>query len=182
MNVIVFPSSKPEKLPFEAVYDRYYQETVYYVMGKLGNYHDAEDLAGEAFFYCYLNYEKYDPEKSSVATWLYLIVNSRLKNYYRDHKEHVDYTDLENQLFDEDLDMDKAVYLEELREFLSENLLQLPEKQRKAVILRYFHEKEYSAIAQELGVTEGNARVMISRALDKMGKEINKAAADWRLS
>ena len=182
MNVIEFPKTKQDKLPFEAVYERYYQETVYYVMRKTGNTHDAEDLVGDAFFYCFRNYEKYDPSKSSIATWLYLIINSRLKNYYRDRKEYVEYTSLENKLFDEDLDMDKAIYLDELRDFLSENLLQLPEKQQKAVILRYFHEKDYSEIAKELGITAGNARVMISRALDKLEKEIKKTELDWRLS
>ncbi len=178
---IIALSSK-ERIPFEQVYKKYYMEVLRYLQRKITCFQDAEDLAGESFFYCYQHYEKYDPSKSSIATWLYLIVNSRLKNYYRDRKEYIDYTALENQLFDDRLDMDRAVYLEELRNLLSEKLLLLPEKQQRAVILRYFHGKEYSEIAEELDVSTGNARVIISRALDKLEKEIGNTSSDWRLS
>ena len=182
MNIIPFPGTeKKGKLPFEQVYEKYYPEVLHYVQGKTAGYHDAEDLTGDIFLYCYRNYEKYDPTRSSLATWLYLIVNSRLKNYYRDRKEHVDFSELEDYLFDEETDMERSVYLEELRDCLSEKLLLLPEKQRKAIILRYFRDWDYSDIAKELDVSPGNARVMISRALDKLEAEFTKTGSDWRI-
>lgn len=58
------------------------------------NAHDAEDLTEEAFVYCYRRYADYDPGKSALSTWLYLVVNSRIKNYYRDRKEAVDLEEL----------------------------------------------------------------------------------------
>ena len=51
---------------------------------------------------------------------------------------------------------------------LADALSTLPEKQRKAVVLRYFQEWDNARIAEELGTTEGNIRVMISRALDRL--------------
>lgn len=183
MKIIPFPGvESPEKIPFEQVYEQYYSEVLRYAQRKMGSFHDAEDLVGDSFFYCYQNYDKYDPSKSSITTWLYLIVNSRLKNYYRDRKETVDYTELENLLFTDEPDMERAVYLEELRRFLSEKLELLPEKQRKAVILRYFHNKEFTEIAEELDTTPGNIRVILSRALDKLEKELSDSVSDWRLS
>jgi len=183
MKVIPFPGiEKSEKIPFEQVYEKYYSEVLHYAQRKMGSFHDAEDLVGDSFFYCYQHYEQYDPAKSSITTWLYLIVNSRIKNYYRDRKEHVDYSELEEVLFSDEPDLDRAVYLEELRQYLSDALTVLSEKQQKAVILRYFQNKEFSEIAETLDTTPGNIRVILSRALDKLENELSNSVSDWRLS
>ena len=157
----------PEKPDFAEVYDRHYFDVLRFVSRRVSVAQDAEDLTSEAFLYCYSHYSEYDPEKSSVSTWLYLVVRSRIKNYYRDHKTEADISDLENVLPYES-DMDRAVYLEQLREKLSLALDKLGEKQRFAVVERYFHDRDFSDIARELGTTSGNVRVMVSRALDKL--------------
>ena len=36
--------------------------------------------------------------------------------------------------------------------------------------MRYFQNKDYKDIANELGITPGNARVVLSRAIDKLGQ------------
>lgn len=159
------------KPDFEAVYERYYFDIFRYVSKRLDNRQDAEDLTAEVFVYCYSHYDKYDPEKSSLSTWLYLVTNSRLKNHYRDKRAWVDMEEVEGFLFAEGEELERAVYLEQLRAQLANALEELPEKQRKAVILRYFKEREYSQIAKALDTTEGNVRVILSRALDKLEKQ-----------
>ena len=161
-------SETKTKMPFEKVYERYYFEVFRYVCAHLPNRQEAEDLTSDAFVYCYTHYDNYNPEKSAVSTWLYLVVKSRLKNWYRDKKQLVDISELEGVLFSEGEELGRAVYLEQIRNKLSEALSSLPEKQRRVVILRFFHEKEYGYIASELGTTEGNVRVILSRALDRL--------------
>ena len=51
---------------------------------------------------------------------------------------------------------------------LGRGLDALPERQRRIVELRYFREWSNAEIARELGLTEGNVRVILSRALDKL--------------
>lgn len=182
MEVIQFPKSPQEKPPFEEVYQRHYKEAVYYARGKMGNLHDAEDLVSDAFIYCYEHYDGYDPARSSVATWLYLVVNSRIKNYYRDQKQTVDYSELEEWMFVEEPDMERAVYLDELRAFISDHLAELSEQQRNVVLMRYFHDMEFADIARELDISPGNARVILSRALGKLEKSLNNTGTDWRMS
>ena len=163
-NIISPGRSKPA---FEEVYDRYYFDILRFVSRRVDNSQDAEDLTSEAFLYCYSHYDDFDPEKSSVSTWLYIVVKSRIKNYYRDRRSEADISELEN-LLPYESDMDRAVYLEELRGELASALDKLSEKQRTAVLQRYFQNKEYSQIALELGTTPGNVRVIISRALDRL--------------
>lgn len=157
-----------EKIPFEQFYSRYYCQVLLYVMKKVGNRETAEDLTAEIFLYCYSHYDDYDSEKSALSTWLYLKVNSRIKNYYRDRKESVDISELENQLAGDDTDMSRSLYLEQLRDFVADALETLPERQQRIVILRYFRDKSSAEIAEIMEMTPGNVRVQLSRALDKL--------------
>ena len=155
---------------FEEFYDTYYKRVVYYINKKVGNPHDAEDLASEIFAYCYTHYNDYDSEKSSLTTWLYLIVNSRIKNHYRDAKVHVELDSLEGVLRDESIDMDAGIYLQQLRQQLEDAIARLPARQQKIVKMRYFEERTNNEIADELGMTQVNVRVQLSRALDSLEK------------
>lgn len=172
MSILQFPQNQvfqeTKALSFEDFYHEYYSNVLFYVMKKMNSRSDAEDLTGEVFLYCYEHFSEYDPTKSSYKTWLFLIVNSRLKNYYRDRKITADWSELENVLTDGDDDMGRAVYLEQLRDQLVAAVRKLPEKQMKAVVWRYFQEKSFEYIAEQLETTPGNVRVMLSRAMDKL--------------
>ena len=159
-----------EKPPFEELYRRYYSNLFFYAMRRVGSREDAEDLTADTFAYCLDRYDSYDPEKSAVTTWLYLVLNSRIKNYYRDRKETVDLGAVENLLESEGEELEKSVWLEQLRGRLAGEIAALPERQQQVVILRYFKGKSSSEIGQILDISPGNARVLLSRALDALGE------------
>lgn len=165
MELYTVPPAKPA---FSDFYADNYQKIVSYINNKIGNYHQAEDLASEIFLYCYDHYDDYDPSKSALSTWLYLIVNSRIKNHYRDSKSYVDLETLVGVLPDDSVDMDAAIYLQQLRKMLDAAMAKLPERQRKIVYMRYFEERSNVEIAQILGMTPGNVRVQLSRAIDAL--------------
>ena len=71
---------------FDDFYKEYYNQVYWYIYKKINHIENAQDLAGDVFCSCYKNFNNYDPQKSSITTWLYVIVNNRLKNYYRDRK------------------------------------------------------------------------------------------------
>lgn len=152
-------------------YNTHYRSVVYYINKKIGNAHDAEDLASEVFLYCYSHYKDYNPQKSSLSTWLYLIVNSRIKNHYRDARTYVDLESIVGVLPDDSADLDACIYLQELRQSLEKAMMQLPERQRRIVTMRYFEERSNSEIAAELGMSQVNVRVQLSRALDTLERK-----------
>jgi len=153
---------------FEDFYYEHYNRVLNYVRNKITNLEDAEDLVSEVFIYCFQHYADYDPEKSAITTWLYLIVNSRLKNYYRDHVTHVDFESVSNTLLDERLDLDQGVYLEQLHAFIMKTIKTLPERQQTIILMRYFENLSSEEIAEKLGITPVNVRVLLSRALSKL--------------
>lgn len=173
------PAEGGTPLPFEQVYERYYFDVFRFVYKHIDNRHEAEDLASEVFLYCYKNYERYDPLKSSISTWLFLVAKSKLKTYYRDKKNHLDISDFEDWLITENCDLSRAIYLEQLRSFLTGQIKRLPERQQQAVIMRYFHEKDFDEIANALNTTAGNVRVMLTRAVAKLRQNLSDSELDW---
>ena len=162
---------KKEKPDYEDFYSDNYRRVLYYVKNKISSVEEAEDLVSEVFMYCYSHYDDYDPEKSSITTWLYLIVNSRIKNYYRDHNvTYVDYEVVSETLQDQNIDLDEGVYLEQLHKALMKAIRGLPERQQKIVLMRYFENCSSEEIAARLSISPGNVRVLLSRALDKLSK------------
>ncbi len=154
---------------FHEFYLAYYGLIRAYLVKKTGNFQDAEDLAQEAFTYCSQKWDSYDPEKASRKTWLFLIVRSRWKNYCRSRKNNLNVDDFSNVIPD-GTDLEQALWISQVREAIADAMEKLPENQRKAVLLRYFSRWDDKRIAGALGVSDGNARIMIHRGLKKLEK------------
>lgn len=154
-----------DKPSYEEFYSSNFQRVVQYINKKIGNLDDAQDIAGDVFLYCYTHYNDYDPSKSSITTWLYLIVNSRIKNYYRDSKTYVDIDELAGVLPSDETDMDACILLEQMKTRLYQAIKLLPERQQDIVRMSYFEGRTSKDIAETLGITPVNVRVLLSRAL-----------------
>ena len=93
---------------------------------------------------------------------------NRLKNYYRDKKSTVS---LEEQVTEPEVDIDYAdqvVHMMTCRELTAKALQQLDPRSQKIIILRFFQGKSHDEIADMMGLTTGNVRVIQSRALKVM--------------
>lgn len=153
----------------EALFTEYYKKNYRIVLGyiykKTGNMQTAEDMTMEVFAKCFERFADFDENRASFSTWLFVIVNNRLKNYYRDRRE---FEELDEAMavyegFEEDIV--RAEYLSGMRAVLYEALKSLNKTQRKIVILKYFKEKNSTEIAAALNLTPVNVRVQLSRAM-----------------
>ena len=166
---------------FEQYFNQYYLQVYKYILKKVTYPHIAEDLTMDAFVDCYKKFEIFDKKRASFATWLYVIVNNRLKNYYRERKIYEPIDEVLIHKNDKENEILKIVYLDSLRSQLVHALECLNETQRKIVIYKYFYERNSQEIAKLLGISSGNVRVQLSRSLNKikeylkneMGEEIN---------
>lgn len=161
-------------LTYEEFYAEYYERILKYLVKKCARIEDAEDLASQVFLYCYQNFDNYDPEKASMASWVYMVANSRFKNYCRDRKLYVDIDEIGEFLPDESSPVDAGMMLDEIRDGIASALLKLPEKQRMIVVLRYFKGMSAVEIGKKLGMPPNNVRTQCSRALDKLEEELRE--------
>lgn len=174
-----------EKCTFESYYEQYYRQVYLYIAKKINNIHDAEDIAMDAFASCYEKFDSFDPERASFQTWLYVIVNNKLKNHYRDSRSFVDLDDPEQyeepcvEGFEDE--MVAAEYLGEMRNELAAALEMLNDTQKTIVVESYFHNRNSKEIASLLCMSDVNVRVQLSRALKKMKEYFDKNNIIWEM-
>ena len=166
---------------FENYFNQYYNTALDYAVRHISDYHQAEDLVMDSFLSCYNNKDKYDSQKASFGTWLFAILNNRLKNYYRDKKHHDDLEaclDLSERFEDEFLE---AEYIKTMSDALAQALLTLSDTARKIVILRYFDEMKSEEIGQKLGMSAVNVRVSLNRAISVLREYFKQNNIHWEL-
>ena len=153
---------------FEAFFQEHFLIVVRYINKKIGDYQNAEDIAMDVFLSCYKHFEQFDETKASMKTWLYVIVNNRLKNYYRDKKEVFELN--ENSHKDDGFE-ESLIFLDsvkKLRMHLARAIKTLPELHRRIIINKYFGDKTSVQLAEMYHLTPGNVRVILTRSLKKI--------------
>lgn len=153
---------------FDSFYQAYYPQVLKYLAKKMSSYQDAEDLTADIFEYCYIQFQNYDAQKASLKTWLYIIVNSRYKNYLRDNRIFEDVDEFADCIASPEQPMELALEIEEQRMVLFKLLESLPDRQKEIVVLKYFNNLSSSEIADKLHMSDGNVRVLLFRAIKKM--------------
>jgi len=69
-------------------------------------------------------------------------------------------------------DSEAALAWEDLRPLLDEVMCRLPSADREAVVLRYFQNRPLAQVGHALGVGENAARMRVSRALERLRREL----------
>ncbi|MCR5092945.1 MAG: sigma-70 family RNA polymerase sigma factor [Lachnospiraceae bacterium] len=159
---------------FETVYRENYRPIYLYIRKHVNSQEDAEDLTATAFTLAWKSRDSYDETRCPIRAWLYIIAGNLLKNYYRDSKPRVS---IDDEQFPEEMlassQMESAQALTEMRQILADALHVLDDREKTVIINKYFRDVKNSAIASFLGISEGNVRVIASRALDKMQRYLS---------
>lgn len=166
-------------MSFQEVYEKYYSIVLNYINKKISNYSDAEDMTMEVFMSVYKNFDNYDSKKANYNTWIFVIVNNKIKNYYRDKKEHCDIDNSVIAADDFSGQIVAAEYVSEMRQTLYEALNTINEMQRKIIIYKYFYDKNATQISEITGIPSGSVRVQLARGLEKVRKYFEKQGIAW---
>lgn len=142
---------------------------------------DAEEVVQEAFVQIWDQAGRYDPDRSSVSTWMVLITRSRAIDLRRSlqvrsrvartaHEENPrDHTSPEGM---------SAVWYEERQERIRESLARLPDEQRRVIEMAYFDGKTQREIAAETGIPLGTVKTRTLLAMKKMREDLDDERED----
>jgi RNA polymerase sigma-70 factor (ECF subfamily) len=130
----------------------------------------AEDLCQDAFFRLYEKDMDF-PSLDDAKYWLIRVVKNAALNYAkRKERERKAY----QKAFREDMrvqETGEAVVLKkEMRAEIQEALSQLPENLRVVLVLKEYAELNYKEIGKALGISEGNVKVRVFRARERLAK------------
>ena len=128
----------------------------------------AEDLCQEAFFRLYEKDMAF-PSPDEAKYWLIRVVKNAALNYAkRKVRERKAY----QKVFREDIKAEETgenlLLKKETREEVREALEKLPENLRTVMILKEYGELNYKEIGRSLGISEGNVKVRVFRARERL--------------
>ena len=160
-----------EENSFEDVYDQHYQSvfrTAYYL---IKNRDEAKDITQEVFVR-FIQSRDAIKNPDGIKSWLHRVtVNCAIdfiKKRNMKSQDTIESGQFNNQTPEEDYLKKEARYL------LICELDNLPDKQKRTLILRFFEGLSISEIAKFVGLTDGSTRVTITRALLKLRKRLFK--------
>lgn len=153
--------------PFERVYDEHVVGIYRFIYARVGNHPDAEDLTAQVFVRAV---EQLDTsrEPAQIAAWLYRVAHNTTADYWRAFyrlpligADHVA-PGWEPAAAVERPPVDgpdpAATRVEQL-------LRRLPPTYRRVLELRFLQRRSVAETAREMGISNGNARVLQYRAL-----------------
>lgn len=165
LNLKIAANSKEQSMALESFYSETAHLAFSFCRKKGINAQDAEDIVQIVYSQIYHKREKYNPEYSPMA-WLFIITKSETKDYRKKSAIYGEYLkDFGLFLNLSQTSSDNPNNNENLREL---DLTALSANEKTAIEQRYFDEKEFSEIADGLGLTETNVRKIISRAIQKL--------------
>jgi RNA polymerase sigma-70 factor (ECF subfamily) len=135
----------------------------------MDNYDDQQDLFQEIVCQLWKSYETFRNE-SQFSTWMYRVAVNTAIVFLRKEKRKVDKYEIASENIKDDED-DSHIKESQLEHFYK--AVQKLEKIDKAIIFYQLEGFSHKEIGENLGISEGNARVKLNRAKEKL-KEIIK--------
>jgi RNA polymerase sigma-70 factor, ECF subfamily len=146
----------------------------------LGNRHEAEDMAQEAFIRAFVNIHTYNPNYK-FSTWIFRIATNLCIDRIR--KKKPDYYLDEEVAGTEGLNMYSKIpsnaprpedELEslELQEIVQKEIVKLPEKYRSVIVLKYIEELSLNEISEILDLPLGTVKTRIHRGREALRHQL----------
>jgi RNA polymerase sigma-70 factor (ECF subfamily) len=152
-----------------SLYDSHVNQVYRYALARLGNVHDAEDVAEEIFLKMLNGLPSYEWRKVPFAAWLMRIARNEVVNFTRKNGRRAQDTELPEELVDRRNNdpaeaTERQLALEDLRMAVG----QLPEAQREVIILRFASGLSVADTARALGKQENNVKVLQHKGMQRL--------------
>jgi RNA polymerase sigma-70 factor (ECF subfamily) len=162
-----------DQAAFEKLVGRYKQHIVNIAYGIVGNTHDAEEIAQDAFLKAYLSLNKLADEKAFYR-WLVKITTNLSINKKNSNARKSAHPIEELLLANPQQAPEAMLEQKELQRQILNALEQLPNEQRTVIVLRELQGFAYSEIADILDIPLGTVKSRINTARMHLRESLSK--------
>ncbi len=158
-----------DRAAFSELYDRHVDSVYRYLVYRVREPADAEDLTSEVFTRAFANIHRYRWQGKSFLAWLYTIARNAVTDRRRRERPTVDLDDAYGVAEDGPTAHDHAVRGEAL-DALRGAIRHLTSEQQEVIVLRFVENLSSRQVAKVLGKNEGAIRALQFRALGRLRK------------
>jgi RNA polymerase sigma-70 factor (ECF subfamily) len=152
---------------FGQLYTIYFEKVFRYLYYRTSHKETAEDLTEEVFTKAFTKIESFQGDTKNFYGWILVISRNLLIDHYRKQEETLPIEFLE-ALPSYEKSVLSLMELDETQQALLQQLQELPSDQQAVLKLRFLEDYSISEIAEMLGKSEGNVRIIQLRALRKL--------------
>jgi RNA polymerase sigma-70 factor (ECF subfamily) len=167
-HVYAFELEAADVEDFQTLYRDNFDLIYYYVLSKVANRQEAEDLTSQVFLKVVRGLDlKRDPR--SLRSWLVRVARTTLADYWRIHYRGTA-SSLDGLLeagWEGPVDEEAALMKSSATELVQEILQALPEREREVLTSRFLLNLSIRETAIRMGLTEANTKVLQYRALKR---------------
>jgi RNA polymerase sigma-70 factor, ECF subfamily len=172
---ILIEAAQKDPARFAELYENNFERVYAYVVRRVGDRAETEDLTSEVFHHALANLRRFEWRGIPFAAWLFRIAGnlisdrwqSRSREGLADGPEQIESTAANSLEFEE----------VERRATLFRLVDALPAEQRRVVVLRFVEQKSIKEVAQEIRKTEGAVKQLQFRALGSLRARMEGADA-----
>jgi RNA polymerase sigma-70 factor, ECF subfamily len=179
---IMLRVAEGDEAGFNYLAGKYHRPMIHFLFRMVGNHAVAEELAQEVFLRVYRARSSYRAE-ARFTTWLYRIATNLAVNYARDTKSertaqtvYLDAADEETGTTPDLADVDPSVEVRLLRDermaAIRRHVMELPERQRTAVLMHKYQGMDYRQIGEVLKLSESATKSLLFRAYQTLREKL----------
>ena len=169
----IIKQAQKDPQAFGVIFEEYYEPIFGYILKRVGNVHQAQDIVSETFFKALDRLWQFRWRNISISSWLYRIATNEINQYFRKQKKNTysleamleksgielqDEHDLAEEIIEQEQELERAEAWKEARKLIHE----LPEKYQEVLSLRFFEDKKIKDIASILNKREGTIKSLLS--------------------
>jgi RNA polymerase sigma-70 factor (ECF subfamily) len=161
---------------FRKLFQRYYPRIYAFVLRRIGDSAQAEDTTVETFAELWRTAKRFRGE-SRPSTWIYGIAHFKALAARRAAARNkrskvisVDFETLSRAPAEDDLQ--KQLEAREEVKRVRQAIQSLPQRYRQVIELAFFENLPYGDIARRLGMAEGTVKTQVSRARERLRRQL----------
>ncbi len=175
---LIHRAKRGEKECFGQLYDHYTAQIYRFILLKVTNRHEAEDLTHDVFLSAWQSLRGYKSQGFPFSSWLYQIARNKVIDHYRTKKSHLSVDSLEEnavKLVDmTENNLEKILSLEVIQKAMRN----LGPEQQDVLIMKFIEDLPHRDIAATLGKSEGAVRLIQHRALNALREQLGDGSPE----
>ena len=172
---LLVEAAQKDPARFAELYENNFERVYAYVVRRVGDRAETEDLTSEVFHHALANLRRFEWRGIPFAAWLFRIAANLISDRWQ-RKGREDVADEPEQI---ESAAARGVEFEEVerRATLFRLVDTLPVEQRRVVVLRFVEQKSIKEVARDIRKTEGAVKQLQFRALTSLRTRMEGADA-----